>query len=156
MTTAALGALVVLLAMSFATAVVPLGPPEALVVAMTLAATISPGWALAVAAAAASGQAAGKLLVFLIVRGTILRRSRLVNRFLRHRLLTKIAARNRQHPRHLTALVGVSAFTSVPPLVVISPLAGSTTMRPRLLLLTLYTGRLARFSVLAFATTGLW
>ena len=156
MTAVALGVLAILLIMSFATAVVPMGPPEAMVVALTVAATTSPEWALAVAITAACGQAAGKLLVFLSVRRPLLRRFRLIDRLLRNRMLTKIDAFDQRHPRHLAALVGVSALASVPPLVVVSPMAGSTTMRPRLFLVSAFAGRLGRFSLLAFAPGLLW
>ena len=156
MTAVALGVLAILLFMSFATAVVPMGPPEAMVVALTVAATTSPEWAFAVAVTAACGQAAGKLVVFLSVRRPILRRFRLLDRLLRNRLLTKINAIDGRHPRHLAAIVGVSALASVPPLVVVSPMAGSTAMRPRIFLISTFAGRLGRFSLLAFVPSVLW
>jgi membrane protein YqaA with SNARE-associated domain len=156
MTAIALGALVILLVMSFATAVVPMGPPEAMVVALTVAATTSPEWAIAVAVTAAAGQAAGKLLVFLSVRGRVLRRFRLVERLLRNRLLTKVNTFDSKHPRHLAAVVGLSALASVPPLVVVAPMAGSTTMRRRVFLVSAFAGRLGRFSLLAFVPSLLW
>ncbi|MDQ1584710.1 MAG: hypothetical protein QOH80_75 [Actinomycetota bacterium] len=153
---AATGVLLVLLIMSCATAVVPLGPPEAMVVALTLVGTRSPGWALVVAAVAASGQAAGKLLVFLAVRGGLGRRCAIVDRLLGNRLLSRMASHDAKHPRHMAALVGVSALASVPPLTVVCPLAGTTTMRVRLFVLATFAGRLARFSVLALVPALLW
>lgn len=156
MTAVAIGVLAVLLLACFATAVVPMGPPEAMVVALTVAATTSPGWAIAVAITAAAGQAAGKTLVFLAVRGKVLRRFRLVDRLLRNRLLTRIDSFDAQHPRHLAAVVGVSALASVPPLVVVSPMAGSTSMRPQLFLVSAFAGRLGRFALLAFVPSLLW
>src|SRR5688572_22630461 len=90
MTVVAVGVLAVLLLACFATAIVPMGPPEAMVVALTVAATTSPEWAIAVAITAAVGQAAGKLLVFLAVRCKALRRVRLLNRLLHNRLITKV------------------------------------------------------------------
>jgi membrane protein YqaA with SNARE-associated domain len=156
MTAVALGVLAVLLFACFATAVVPMGPPEAMVVALTVAATTSPEWAIAVAITAASGQAAGKLLVFLAVRGKILRRFRLIDRLLRNRLLTRIDSFDAKHPRHLAAVVGVSALASVPPLVVVSPMAGSTSMRPQLFLVSAFAGRLGRFALLAFVPSLFW
>jgi membrane protein YqaA with SNARE-associated domain len=156
MTALAVGVLAVLLLACFATAVVPMGPPEAMVVALTVAATTSPGWAIAVAVTAAAGQSAGKLFVFLAVRGKLLRRVRFLDRLLRNRLLTKIDSFDARHPRHLAAVVGVSALVSVPPLVVVSPMAGSTTMRPQLFLMSAFAGRLGRFSLLAFVPSLLW
>ena len=156
MTAVALGVLAVLLFACFATAVVPMGPPEAMVVALTVAATTSPEWAIAVAITAAAGQASGKLLVFLAVRGKILRRVRFLDRLLRNRLITKIDAFDAKHPRHLAAVVGVSALASVPPLVVVSPMAGSTAMRPQLFLMSAFAGRLGRFGLLAFVPSLLW
>jgi membrane protein YqaA with SNARE-associated domain len=148
--------LVVLLFACFATAVVPMGPPEAMVVALTVAATTSPEWAIAVAITAAVGQAAGKLLVFLAVRGKVLRRVRFLDRMLRNRMLTRIDSFDAKHPRHLAAVVGVSALVSVPPLVVVSPMAGSTAMRPHLFLMSAFAGRFGRFALLAFVPSLLW
>jgi membrane protein YqaA with SNARE-associated domain len=156
MTVVAVGVLAVLLFACFATAIVPMGPPEAMVVALTVAATTSPEWAIAVAMTAAGGQAAGKLLVFLAVRGKVLRRVRLLDRLLRNRLLTRIDSYDAKHPRHLAAVVGVSALVSVPPLVVVSPMAGSTAMRPHLFLMSAFAGRLGRFALLAFVPSVLW
>jgi membrane protein YqaA with SNARE-associated domain len=156
MTAVAVGVLVVLLFACFATAIVPMGPPEAMVVALTVAATTSPEWAIAVAITAACGQAAGKLLVFLAVRSKVLRRVRLLDRLLRNRVLTKVDAFDAKHPRHLAAVVGVSALVSVPPLVVVSPMAGSTAMRPHLFLISAFAGRLGRFGLLAFVPSLLW
>ena len=156
MTAVALGVLAVLLVACFATAIIPMGPPEAMVVALTVAATTSPEWAIAVAITAAAGQASGKLLVFLAVRGKVLRRFRLLDRLLRNRLLTRIDSIDARHPRHLAAVVGVSALASVPPLVVVSPMAGSTAMRPQLFLASAFAGRLARFSLLAFVPSLFW
>jgi membrane protein YqaA with SNARE-associated domain len=156
MTTVALGLLALLLVMSFATAVVPIGPPEAMVLALTVAATTSPEWAIAVAVTAAAGQAAGKLLVFLSVRIRALQRFRLVKRLQDNRLVAKVNTFDGRHPSHLAAVVGVSALASVPPLMVVCPMAGSTTMRPRLFLAAAFAGRLGRFSVLAFVPSLLW
>ena len=156
MTAVALGVLAVLFCASFATAVVPMGPPEAMVVALTVAAATSPEWAIAVAITAAAGQAAGKLLVFLAVRSPFLRRVRLLDRLLRNRLITKVDSFDAKHPRHLAAVVGVSALVSVPPLVVVSPMAGSTAMRPHLFLVSAFAGRLGRFGLLAFVPSLLW
>ncbi|MEP6760193.1 MAG: hypothetical protein ABJA93_02365 [Sporichthyaceae bacterium] len=156
MTAVALGVLALLLFACFATAVVPMGPPEAMVVALTVAATTSPEWAIAVAITAAAGQAAGKTLVFLAVRGKVLRRFRLVDRLLRNRLLARVDSFDARHPRHLAAVVGVSALASVPPLVVVSPMAGSTSMRPQLFLVSAFAGRLGRFALLAFVPSLLW
>jgi len=155
MTAVALSALVILLVLSFATAVVPMGPPEAMVIALTVAAT-SLEWALTVAVIAAVGQAGGKLLVFLSVRGTFLRRLPLLNKVLDNRVLTRVNGFDRRHPGHLAVVVGLSALASVPPLVVVSPVAGSTAMRPRLFVVSAFAGRLGRFSLLALVPGLLW
>ena len=197
----ALGAL---LAVSYVSAVVPLGPPEAYVLALTAPGGRRALWIVGVAAAAALGQASGKLTVFLSVRrcrsrGTHrsarlllpggpatrwrtlrLRDSRLPALRLRESglpalrspatrlptlrslatrlpalqplaaaLLRRLALRGERHPHELAFLVGVSAFTGLPPLAVVAPLAATTTMRPRTFALSGFVGRFARFTVLA-------
>jgi membrane protein YqaA with SNARE-associated domain len=156
MTAVAIGLLAVLLLMSFGTAVVPMGPPEAMVVGLTVAAGGSLEWALAVAATAALGQAAGKLVVFASMRGRVLRRFRPLDKLLHNRMTARVNAFDQRHPRHLAALVGVSALASVPPLVVVSPMAGNTTMRKRVFLASAFAGRLGRFSVLALVPGLVW
>ena len=156
MTTAALGLLVGLLLMSYGTAVVPLGPPEAYVIALTAAGTGSPLWALAVAGTAALGQVAGKLTVLLSVRGSLRCSPRWLARAVPDRLLARVQQRSQAHPRELAVLVGVSALVSVPPLVLVAPAVGTTTMRPRVFAAVGFAGRLARFSALALVPALVW
>jgi membrane protein YqaA with SNARE-associated domain len=120
------GILLLVLATSFASAVVPLGPPEVLVVTLVASGTASPQLGLGVAAAAAVGQVAGKLLVFLSVRGSLLRRNRFMDRIVRRRLLDRLALSAGTHPRQMAAVVAVSALTSIPR----SPLSPRSPGRP--------------------------
>jgi membrane protein YqaA with SNARE-associated domain len=136
--------------MSFGTAVIPLGPPEAYVLALTLS-TASVPWGMAVALAATVGQVAGKLAVFLSVRGSLGHghRPRRLDRVVPHRLLASLSERDQAHPGALGALVVVSALVSVPPLIMVTPAAGATTMRPRLFALAAFAGRFGRFAAIA-------
>lgn len=157
MSATAIGILIVLFAMSFATAVVPLGPPEAYIMALTASSTsTSPVYAIAVAAIAAAGQVGGKVLVMVCVRGSVKRPPRLLNRFLPHKLMNRLAAHTEQHPRQLSGIVALSALTGLPPLTVISPLVATTGMRTRVFALLCYAGRVSRFSVIALAPAVLW
>jgi membrane protein YqaA with SNARE-associated domain len=156
MTVAVLGLLAVLLGLSFATAVVPLGPPEAYVVALVMSGPGTTAWVVAVAAVASLGQTAGKLTVLLSVRGSLAHRPRWLARLLPDRFVDGIRARADGHPVQLAGLVAVSAFASVPPLVVLTPVLGSTAMPPQLFAVTGFVGRFARFAVLALAPAVLW
>lgn len=156
MTTAALGLLAGLLMMSYVSAVVPLGPSEAYVLALTVSGTASPVWGLAVASTAALGQVAGKLTVFLSVRGTLRRPPRWLARVVPDRLVARLVQRSQAHPCQLAILVGVSALVSMPPLALVAPAAGTTTMRPPVFAAIGFAGRLARFSVLALVPALLW
>jgi membrane protein YqaA with SNARE-associated domain len=148
MTAAAIGLLLVLVLMSYGTAVVPLGPPEAYVLALTVTAASVP-WGLAVALAATVGQVAGKLTVFLGVRGSLRHRSRRLDRVVPQRLLARLAERDRAHPAELGILVAISALASVPPLIMVAPAAGTTSMRPRVFAAAAFAGRLGRFAAIA-------
>jgi membrane protein YqaA with SNARE-associated domain len=50
----------------------------------------------------------------------------------------------------------VSGLVGLPPLAVVSPLAGAAAMRRRQFFLCGFAGRLGRFSVLALAPVALW
>jgi len=139
----------VVLAMSFATAFVPLGPPEAYIVAYVASGHSVPGWALLIALAAASGQMVGKLAVFHIAGRSASKSSRLMARLHAQRLMTRVTDHTQRHPRHLAGLVVTSALVGLPPLAVVSPLAGAAAMRGREFFTYGFAGRLARFSLLA-------
>ena len=139
----------VVLAMSFATAFVPLGPPEAYILAYVGTGHSAPGWALVMALAAASGQMVGKLAVFHIAGRSARRSSWLMARLHAERLMTRVVAHTTRHPHHLAGLVTTSALVGLPPLAIVSPLAGAAAMRGREFFAYGFAGRLARFSLLA-------
>jgi len=141
----------IVLGMSFATALVPLGPPEAYVLLYCASGHAAPQWALVVVLVAAAGQMAGKLVVFQLVRSSTRKPSRLMRRLRLDGLIRRAADHGLQHPRHLAGLVITSALVGLPPLTVVSPIAGAAGMRRRIFFLCGFLGRLARFSVLAFA-----
>jgi membrane protein YqaA with SNARE-associated domain len=141
----------IVLAMSFATALVPLGPPEAYILVYSAGAHAAPQWALIVALAAAVGQMVGKLLIFQAARGVARRPSSLMRRVRFDRLIRRAADHGLSHPRQITTLVAASALFGLPPLTVVSPIAGAAAMPRRLFFLCGFAGRLSRFSLLAFA-----
>ncbi len=139
----------VLLAMSFATAFVPLGPPEAYLVAYVAAGHANPAWALLMALAAASGQMVGKLAVFHIAGRSARKSSRLLAKLHAEALISRVTDHTKRHPRHLAGLVVTSALVGLPPLTLVSPLAGAAAMQGKAFFTYGFTGRLARFSLLA-------
>ena len=160
--TAALGLLAGLLLLSYGTAVVPLGPPEAYVFALAASGSGSPLWGLAVAGTAALGQVAGKLTVFLGARASLRCSSRWPARLSPDRLVARVArvagvARfGAARPRQLAVLVAVSALVGVPPLTLVAPAVGTTAMRPLHFVAVGLVGRLARFALLALVLGPLW
>jgi membrane protein YqaA with SNARE-associated domain len=146
----------IVLALSFATALVPLGPPEAYILVYCASGHAAPQWALVVATAAATGQMVGKLVIFQLARSSARRSSRLMKRVRVDRLIRRAADHQLQHPRQLAGLVVVSGLVGLPPLAVVSPLAGAAAMRRRQFFLCGFAGRLGRFSVLALAPVVLW
>jgi membrane protein YqaA with SNARE-associated domain len=141
----------IVFAMSLATALIPLGPPEAYILLYCAAGHAAPQWALAVAVAAAAGQMVGKLVVFQLVRGSTRKPHRLTQRLRLEGLIRRTADHGLHHPRQLAGLVAVSALVGLPPLAVVSPIAGAARMRRRMFFLYGFVGRLGRFSILAFA-----
>ena len=105
----------VLLALSFATAFVPLGPPEAYLLAYVAAGHANPAWALVLACAAASGQMVGKLAVFHIAGRSARKSSRLLAKLHVEALMARITDHTKCHPRHLAGLVVTSALVGLPP-----------------------------------------
>jgi membrane protein YqaA with SNARE-associated domain len=139
----------VVLGMSFATAFVPLGPPEAYILAYVSTGHSVPFWAFVMALAAASGQMVGKLAVFQLAGRSARGSSRLMARLHAERLMSRVTDHTQRYPRHLAALVATSALVGLPPLAVVAPLAGAAAMRGRQFFTYGFAGRLARFSLLA-------
>jgi membrane protein YqaA with SNARE-associated domain len=156
MTGPTLGLLVVLLGLSYATAVVPIGPPEAYVVALVMSGPGTPVWLVAVAVVAALGQTAGKVTVLLSVRGSLAHRPRWLTRLVPDRFIDAIRERADGHRGRLAGLVAVSAFAGLPPLAMLTPILGSTGMPTQLFAVTGFAGRFARFALLALAPAVLW
>jgi len=139
----------VILAISFAGAVVPLGPTE-----IYLAVTISTnhlglGWALGAATCAALGQISGKLVVFQFARRSTHRPSRLTARLDRIAFLRSLRTSDEKHPRRLACLVVASSLTGLPPFTVVAPLAGAGGIRRRVFFACGMAGRLTRFAMIA-------
>jgi hypothetical protein len=145
-------------AVGLLSAFLPFTPVEPYLIAAA-AATSAPPVALGVAAAA--GQTAGKLLLFLGTRGAIR------SPWLRHRLSprTRVApqppGRLRaagarlvgvlDRPRQATGMLLVSAVTGFPPLLAASVYLGRTAMRPAVFAATCLLGRSIRFVAVALA-----
>jgi membrane protein YqaA with SNARE-associated domain len=91
----------------------------------------------------------GKLAVFHIAGRSARKSSRLMARLHAERLMTRVTDHTQRHPRHLAGLVVTSALVGLPPLAVVSPLAGAAAMRSREFFTYGFAGRLARFSLLA-------
>jgi membrane protein YqaA with SNARE-associated domain len=118
---------------------------------------------VALGAAAAAGQTAGKVLIFLGARGAIRspwlrdrlgRRTPAVSPRLGPMLARPRAAGARlvqvlERPRHATAMLLVSAVTGVPPLLAASVYLGRTRMRPAVFAATCLLGRTIRFATIA-------
>jgi membrane protein YqaA with SNARE-associated domain len=100
----------IVLALSFATALVPLGPPEAYILLYCASGHAAPQWVLLVATAAAAGQMVGKLLIFQMARRSTRTPCRLMRRMRVDRLTRWAADHQLQHPRHLAGLVVVSGL----------------------------------------------
>jgi membrane protein YqaA with SNARE-associated domain len=152
-----IGALLATLATAFVSALVPAVPVEPYLVAL-VATTAYPAVPLALAAAV--GQTAGKLLIFLGVRGAV--RSRWLRRRApagsggSRRLRRVRAAAVRltallDRPAYGVPVVALSASVGFPPLVAVSAYAGRTRMPASLFAAVCLAGRTARFVALAAA-----
>ncbi|MDG4826931.1 hypothetical protein O7635_34230 [Asanoa sp. WMMD1127] len=140
----------------FVSAVLPLTPVEPYVVAAVAATDES---ALIVGIAAAAGQTAGKLLLFLTARGAL--RSTCLRRRLpkpaarrpprRTRRRAAAALRRLDQPRQAVPILFASAVTGLPPLLATSVYAARTTMSGTAFSVTCLAGRAIRLSALASA-----
>jgi membrane protein YqaA with SNARE-associated domain len=152
-------------AVGLLSAFLPFAPAEPYLIA-AVAATGAPPVALGVAAAA--GQTAGKVLIFLGTRGAI--RSPWLQRRLSRRSpaapklpgrLGTMLARPKaagarlvemmERPRHATGVLLVSAVTGFPPLLAASVYLARTPMRPVAFAATCLLGRTIRFVTIALA-----
>jgi membrane protein YqaA with SNARE-associated domain len=153
-------------AVGLLSAFLPFTPAEPYLIA-AVATTGAPPVALGVAAAA--GQTAGKVLIFLGARGAI--RSPWLQRRLSRRtppaapqppgrLGTMLAGPKAagarlvkvlERPRHATGVLLVSAVTGFPPLLAASVYLGRTPMRPVTFAATCLLGRTIRFVTIALA-----
>ncbi|AXB48064.1 hypothetical protein [Amycolatopsis albispora] len=160
-----IGWLCVTLGVAFGSAIVPLISVEVFVIGL---ASSEPGvhW-LAIGAAVAVGQVAGKLLFYLAAKGSIklpkflhdrLHRERpMTPRRARWQLRTKrlrawleaLRERCHRHPAWMTGTYGVSAVVGLPPFMATTVLAGLVRMPMSLFLGAGLAGRWARFSLLA-------
>ncbi|MET8464422.1 hypothetical protein [Micromonospora zamorensis] len=152
-------------AVGLLSAFLPFTPAEPYLIA-AVATTGAPSVALGVAAAA--GQTAGKVLIFLAARGAI-QSSWLQGRLSRHtpavrepagRLATMLARPKAagarlvevmERPRQATGLLLVSAITGFPPLLAASVYLGRTPMRSTAFAVTCLLGRTIRFVTIALA-----
>ncbi|GAB2774035.1 YqaA family protein [Amycolatopsis magusensis] len=160
-----IGWLCVTLGVAFGSAIVPLISVEVFVIGL---ASSEPGvhW-LAIGAAVAVGQIAGKLLYYLAAKGSIKLPKFLHDRLHRERPMTPRRARwelrtkrvrawlealrerCHRHPAWMTGTYGVSAVVGLPPFMATTVLAGLVRMPMSLFLGAGLAGRFARFSLLA-------
>ncbi|MDG4820875.1 hypothetical protein O7635_03285 [Asanoa sp. WMMD1127] len=141
----------------FASAFQPFTPVEAYLVGVMATTGTAP---VAAGVAAAVGQTAGKVLIFLATRG-LLRGSllqRIVDRTrrparrpsaFRDRMTALIALLDR--PRWSAALLFTSAVAGIPPLIAATVYVARTPMSLSLFTILCVTGRIVRFVALAFA-----
>ncbi|PXY33665.1 hypothetical protein [Prauserella endophytica] len=153
------------LGVAFGSAVVPVISIEVFVIGLMTSENGIP-W-LAVGAAVAIGQIAGKLLYFLAARGSIRLPDMLHRRLHRERppsarryrwhLRTKrlrawleaLRERCHRHPHWMNGTYGISAIIGLPPFMATSVLAGLVRMRMATFVGAGLLGRFVRFSVLA-------
>ncbi|QFU92337.1 hypothetical protein [Amycolatopsis sp. YIM 10] len=160
-----IGWLCVTLGVAFGSAIVPLISVEVFVIGL---ASTEPGvhW-LAIGAAVAIGQVAGKLIYYLAAKGSIKLPKFLHDRLHRERPMTPRRARwelrtkrvrawleglrerCHRHPAWMTGTYGVSAVVGLPPFMATTVLAGLVRMPMSLFLGAGLAGRFARFSLLA-------
>jgi membrane protein YqaA with SNARE-associated domain len=142
-------------AVGLLSAFLPFTPAEPYLIA---AVTTTGAPAVALGVAAAAGQTAGKVLIFLAARGAI--RSPWLQRRLSRRTPTApgrlgtagtrlVAVLDRPGPA--TGVLLVSAVTGFPPLLAASVYLGRTPMRPALFAATCLLGRTIRFVTIALA-----
>jgi membrane protein YqaA with SNARE-associated domain len=133
-------------AVGIISAVLPFTPVEPYLVAVTAA---GHGQPIALGLAAAVGQTAGKLTLFLASRGAV----RVA--WLRRKLdSVRRAGRHRRPPPDRpwpsAALLAVSAVTGLPPLLASTVYFGTTRMRPAVFTAVCLVGRAIRFIAVAY------
>ena len=149
-------------AVGLLSAFLPFTPAEPYLIAAVTTTGAAP---VALGVAAATGQTAGKLLIFLGARGAI--HSPWLQRRLGRRTPTEpgrlgtMMARPKaagarlvaviDRPRQATGVLLVSAVTGFPPLLAASVYLGRTPMRPALFAATCMLGRTIRFVTIALA-----
>lgn len=154
--------LAVCMGVAFGSALLPLISIEIFLIALV---SQEPGLpCLALGAAIAIGQVAGKLIYFWAARGDLhlpafmrrrpkpltRRRHRMALRTKRIRALAeRITERCRRHPRWMVGTYGVSSVVGVPPFMATSVLAGMARMKLSAFVSAGLLGRFVRFSVLA-------
>ena len=142
-------------AVGLLSAFLPFTPVEPYLIAAVATTGAAP---VALGLAAAAGQTAGKVLIFLGARGAI--RSPWLQRRLSRRtpksrgrlgtLLARLVAML-DRPRQATGVLLVSAVTGFPPLLAVSVYLGRTAMRPLTFAVTCLLGRAIRFVTIALA-----
>jgi membrane protein YqaA with SNARE-associated domain len=142
-------------AVGLLSAFLPFTPAEPYLIAAVTTTGAAP---VALGVAAAAGQTAGKVLIFLAARGAI--HSPWLQRRLSRRTPTepgRLGARLARvvavidRPRQATGVLLVSAVTGVPPLLAASVYLGRTPMSPALFAATCLLGRTIRFVTVALA-----
>jgi membrane protein YqaA with SNARE-associated domain len=127
-------------------AVFPLVNAEAYLGALAATGDGSRVWAIA--AAAAAGQTCGKLVFFALGRSSLswawVRRKTETPRW--QARMARWQGRTQDNPWSVTGLVGVSALVGLPPLAVISVLAGQLRASLPLFTVAVLTGRTLRFA----------
>jgi membrane protein YqaA with SNARE-associated domain len=139
------------LVVSFASALFPFAPPEALILVACAAGHVRLEWAIIAVVAAALGQMSGKLVVFQLGRTSTRKTSSLSRRLRLERVLSHVSDNATRHPRQLASVVVASSLVGLPPLALVAPLVGTTAMPGRLFFAYGLAGRLGRFSLVAFA-----
>jgi len=134
-------------AVGIVSAVLPIAPVEPYLIA---AMATGQGDPIALGVAAAFGQTAGKLALFLAARGAV------KSAWLQRKLASvRRAGRHRRPPPDrpwpAAGVLAISASTGIPPLLATTVYFGSTRMRPRVFAAICFAGRTARFIAVAYA-----
>lgn len=139
--------------LSLVVAIVPVFPVETYVVGMAVA---TRGWAVPIGIAAGLGQAAGKLLVFLGIRGAVKSAwiQRLTSRWSKAPTSTPSTLARRalamlDRPGLAAPIVFLSAGTGIPPLTIVVFYAARTKMSSAVFFLVTLAGRSIWFIVIA-------
>ena len=152
---AVIGLLTTTFGVSVASALLPLISVELFTIGLVLKGTTIPWWVLTVVIA--TGQIGGKLLHYYAARGVI-RLPRLLRREdrptgegRRHRWLASFRASCRHRPVWTSAVLLISATTSLPPFAAIAVIAGWAQVPLATFVSAGFVGRLLRFSALTIA-----